>query len=41
MKLAEKPVPDVGPLLDVVSTNIPEVEKKLEELQEIVEEADE
>jgi DNA topoisomerase-6 subunit B len=40
-KLADKPMPDVQPLLDIVSTNIPEVEKKLEEVQEIVEEADE
>jgi len=40
-KLAEKPLPDVEPLLEVVSTNIPDVEKKLEEVAEIVEEADE
>lgn len=40
-KLAEKPIPDVEPLLDMVSANIPEVEKKLEEVPEIVEEAHE
>jgi DNA topoisomerase-6 subunit B len=40
-KLAEKPVPDVEPLLEMVSTTIPDVEKKLEEVPEIVEEADE
>jgi DNA topoisomerase-6 subunit B len=40
-KLAEKPLPDVEPLLEMVSTTIPDVEKKLEEVPEIVEEADE
>ncbi|MBN2336714.1 DNA topoisomerase VI subunit B [Candidatus Bathyarchaeota archaeon] len=40
-KLAEKDVPNIDPLLSVVSTNIPEVEKKLEEVSEIVEESSE
>jgi DNA topoisomerase-6 subunit B len=40
-KLAEKEMPDIEPLLSVVSTDIPEVEKKLEEMSEIVEDASE
>ncbi len=40
-KLAEKEIPDIEPLLSVVSTDIPEVEKKLEEVSEIVEDASE
>jgi DNA topoisomerase-6 subunit B len=40
-KLAEKEIPDIEPLLTMVSTDIPEVEKKLEEVQEIVEDASE
>ena len=38
-KLAEKEIPDIKPLLAVVSTDIPEVEKKLKEVTEIVEDA--
>ncbi|MCK4437648.1 DNA topoisomerase VI subunit B, partial [Candidatus Bathyarchaeota archaeon] len=38
-KLAEKEIPDIKPLLTVVSTDIPEVEKKLKEVTEIVEDA--
>ena len=40
-KLAGKEVPDIEPLLRIVSTDIPEVEKKLEEMPEIVEDASE
>jgi DNA topoisomerase-6 subunit B len=40
-RLAEKEVPDIEPLLSIVSTEIPEVEKKLEEVPEIVEGASE
>jgi DNA topoisomerase-6 subunit B len=38
-KLAEEEIPDIEPLLSMVSTNIPEIEKKLEEMPEIVEDA--
>ena len=38
-KLAEKEIPNIEPLLSVVSMDIPEVEKKLEEMSEIVEDA--
>jgi DNA topoisomerase-6 subunit B len=37
-KLSETEPPDVTPLLEAVSANIPDVEKKLEEVPEIVEE---
>ena len=40
-RLAEKEVPDIEPLLSMVSADIPEVEKKLEEVPEIVEDASE
>ena len=40
-KLAGKEVQDIEPLLRIVSTDIPEVEKKLEEMPEIVEDASE
>lgn len=38
-RLAEKEIPNIEPLLAVVSTDIPEIEKKLKEVTEIVEDA--